>query len=194
MDDKTITKENPETVHKHKGLSLFFGILLITVGLFAINARIFISTTTIYFFGWILLIGGGAQCFASLYSGSWGKFFITLVTGIISAVVGLSIVVNPAISVQTFAMFVGLVFMADGLFKFTSSLMHRTRHWGWSSATGLLLFLLGTSIWYLRPDNLGLIGLLVGAGLILIGFITITNAYTHRPTEDRRETPTHSTA
>lgn len=179
MTDKT-------PIHNNKSLSLFFGILLIIIGLITINARIFVSQTTLYLFGWALFIGGGAECFASFYAGSLNKFFITLITGIISFVIGGIIVINPSLSSQTFAVLVSIVFIADGLFKIAQSVATRNQNWGWSLASGLILFLLGIGLWYVSPiGNIGLIGFIIGLAIVISGFVIITNAYPSPQTEYR---------
>lgn len=164
---------------KNKGFSLFFGVLLILIGLFTINSRIFISAITVYFLGWVLLIGGGAQAFASFYAGSWSKFFVTILTGVISFIIGGIIVVNPDLGTQTLTMLISVVFIVDGLFKIADSVATHTPRWGWNLTGGVLIFLLGVTLWLISPiGNVGLIGFFIGLAIIISGFLTISNAYT----------------
>lgn len=188
-----MTRENgTNVIHKHKGLSLFFGIILILVGLFTINARIFVSEVTVYFFGWVLLISGGAQCFASFYSGSWNNFFITLITGLISFIIGGTIVVNPNLSTQTFAILISIVLIVDGLFKIARSIAVHAEHWRWGIVTGIVIFLLGIVLWYISPTgNFGIIGFFIGLALVVGGFLTITNAYTDHEVVYKQKIATH---
>lgn len=169
-------------VHHHKFFSVFFGIVLILIGLFSINARIFISDITLYFLGWILLIGGGAHCFTSFYTGTWSRFFVTMFTGIISFIIGGIIVVNPELGSQTLFMLISLVLIVDGLFKMADAIATHTIRWLWSLIGGILIFLLGLSMWIISPiGNIGLIGFLIGLTLVISGFITITNSYKQQP-------------
>lgn len=169
-------------VNNHKGFSFFFGIVLILIGLFTINARVFISEITVYFLGWILLIGGGAQCFASFYAGNWSRFFVTMITGIISFIIGGIIVVNPELGSQTLFMLISIVLIVDGLFKVADSVATHTAHWLWSLIGGIIIFLLGVGMWMISPvSNIGIIGFLIGLTLVISGFITIINSYRHQP-------------
>lgn len=175
------------TVHRHKGLSLFFGIFLTILGLFTINARIFVSEITIYIFGWILLIGGGAQCFASLYGGKWKTFFVMIITGLISFIIGGAIVVNPHLNSQTIAILVSIVFIVQGLFQIAESIASRTEHWGWNFIAGVVLFLLGIILWVAGPiGNIGMIGFLIGVAIVISGFLTIISAYSRHTVISKR--------
>ncbi len=175
------------TVQQHKRLSLFFGILLILLGLFTSNARIFLSAITIYIFGWVLLIGGGAQCFASFYGGRWKNFFVMLITGLISFIIGGAIVVNPHLSSQTIAILVSIVFIVQGLLQIVESISSRTKQWMWDFITGIIFFVLGIVLWFASSlGNIGMIGFVIGIALVISGFLTIINAYTYHTTISKR--------
>lgn len=175
---------------QHPGFSLFIGILLIIAGIFALSAKFFIAASTIYFFGWILLITGFAQFFGSFFSGSWGNFFMLMVSGILSVIAGGFIVINPAVSIATFAVLVGIIFMIDGIYKFFTAFA-TTEHRGRKLTSGILLFFLGLIMWGQGPvGDLLIMGFLVGMYLIIEGFATITNAYAG----GRRHSGTHTTA
>lgn len=175
-----------QAMHQNRGLSIFLGILLIIGGLIALSSKVLFSVTTFYLFGWILLVSGAAQFFGSFFSGSWSRFFILLLTGVLSFIVGAVIIINPAISIGTIAVLLGVVFMIDGIFKIATSISMRTDNWGWRIAYGIVVFLLGLYMFTLGPiANLWILGLIIGFQLILSGVLMIANAYTEPQTSHR---------
>lgn len=151
-------------------MNIFLGVLLIALGVGTLWAQVFTTLASVYFLGWVLMIGGVAQMIYGISSGSWQKTFLFFVTGILSIGIGLAAVINPALSAVTFTLFIATLLLVSGTYRIISTLVIRNANWGWNLTGGILSLILGVSVILSWPvSGLFVIGLFVGAELIING-------------------------
>ena len=161
-------------IHRHWGLFLFEGIVLIVLGTLAVLVPAVASVAATIVFGWILLISGVVGLIATFRAqGSPGFVWslISAILGIAAGVILLSMPVQGALSL-TAVLIAFLLF--EGVTTVLFALEHRkgsSGRWSWVLTSGivdlvlgiiLLAGLPGTAVWAL--------GLLIGINMIFGGW------------------------
>lgn len=170
---------NNKSSSSSSGFNITFGIILMIIGLIILGAQTFTTFVSVLFLGWMLLIGGAAEFVYSFFSGSWLRFFMYLLIGVFSFIFGLIIITNPALSVATFTLLIGMLLLISGGYKIFSSLLVREENWGWYLVAGIVLVLLGISVLSGWPTTgLWVIGLFIGVEVFINGFLMIASTST----------------
>ncbi|TVQ07510.1 MAG: HdeD family acid-resistance protein [Leptolyngbya sp. DLM2.Bin27] len=122
--------------------------------------------------GWLVLIGGILQIVQAFQAGALGGKWLGLGVGAFYAIAGLYIVINPVKSAAVFALALGLLFIAEGIFTIIMAFGYRVgRSMSWFVAiNGIFTLILGILVingWPMR--SLWLIGLYVGISLLFSG-------------------------
>lgn len=159
-----------KSASSNKNMGIFLGILLAIIGFLALCSPVVTSFATIYFLGWILLIGGIARILQGLFSGHLDLALLGVFGGVLSLIVGLVIIYNPAITVATLTLLIGVLLMVSGGYRAVVSLFKRGYGWGWSFIWGILTFVIGLMIWQQWPmSDFWIIGFFVGLEFFLLG-------------------------
>lgn len=172
MDDVTAIKRN-------WGWVLALGFILIVLGIFALGSTIFVTLLSMIFFGCLLIISGIAQLSYLFFVKEGHHSTYLLVTGLLSAVVGLLILFHPEGSAVTITFLLAVFFIVSGLLRLFNSLLTHQKHMFWSMLYGIIVFLLGIIVLGDMPiAGLVFIGLMIGIELILngIGWIALAIA------------------
>lgn len=180
------------------GWFLAFGILLIVVGVLAINRPVLATLTTVEVFGLLLLFGAGAEIASSFWAMRWGGFFLHLLCGLLYMFIGAIILERPGLGAAGYTLMLAVFFVASGLFRMALALSQRFSGWGWTLFSGVISLALGILIWRDLPEAaFWVIGMFVGIDLIFIGWswvmlgLAVRSIPTHEP---RKDEPTHPVA
>lgn len=159
-------------LRKNWGWFLALGISLVILGVFAFGASVAMTLAGVFFFGWLLIVGGVLEAGHAFWrEKGWGGFFIDLLTGILYVVVGFMLVANPAASAVALTLLIALFLMFGGLFRIVVALCVRFHNWVWLLLHGVVNLLLGLLIWRQWPvSGLWVIGLFIGIDLLLNGW------------------------
>jgi len=164
-------------IHRHWGLFLLEGIVLIILGSLAILVPAVASLAATIFFGWILLVSGLVGLFATLrahQAPGFGWSLFSAITGMVAGAVLLALPVQGTVSL-TWVLIAFLI--VEGVASILYALEHRkssTGRWSWMLASGvidvvlgviLLAGLPGTAVWAL--------GLLVGINMLFGGWALV---------------------
>lgn len=171
--------EDLTAVKKNWGWILALGLILIVLGLFALGSTVFVSLLSIIFFGCLLIISGIAQLSYLFFVKEGHHSTYLLVTGLLSAVVGLLLLFHPAGGAITITLLLAMFFIVSGLLRLFNSLLTHQKHMFWSMLYGIIVFVLGILILANLPiAGLIFIGLMIGIELILngIGWIALAIA------------------
>lgn len=157
---------------------LFLGLLLILVGIFAIASPFFATLISLVILGWMLIFSGAVQTFYAFSTFRAGSFLTHLLLGILSVLLGLLIITQPAAAAVSFTLLIAFFFLAVGLFRIFSALFQRFESWGWVLLGGLIDVVLGILILIHWPSSaLWIIGLFVGIDFIFVGWAFVTGAW-----------------
>jgi uncharacterized membrane protein HdeD (DUF308 family) len=153
------------------GWLLALGIVLVVVGTGAVAAPLVATLASALVFGVLLLMGGIAQLVGAFWTRDWSGFFLSLLIGVIYAVLGLLFLRAPGDALLAMTLLLACGLMVGGLFRIIGSLMFQFPHWGWTLAGGVINLLLGIYIYSQWPlDSFIVIGLFVGIDLIFTGW------------------------
>ena len=153
------------------GWFLFLGVCLILAGVAAISYPVLATVSVAEVVGYVLLFGAGVEVASGIWGGSWGGFFLHLLGGLLYLFLGVLIIERPVQFAAASTLIMAVFFVASGLVRMLSALMHRFDSWGWMFVSGLVTFALGVMVWRQWPaDALWVIGTFVGIDLIFMGW------------------------
>ncbi|MBZ4422070.1 HdeD family acid-resistance protein [Myxococcus sp. RHSTA-1-4] len=158
------------------------GILVTLLGIVALGAAYLTSLVSAIFFGAMLTMMGIAEIVAAFrVRGSGGPFWLYLLGGILSTVVGLFVLVYPAAGLAALTLLLAGYFFASGLFHAITSLVDRYPRWGWDFLYGAVSIFLGVVVMSQWPISaVWLVGTMVGIGILFRGVSLIAGSLTLR--------------
>jgi uncharacterized membrane protein HdeD (DUF308 family) len=149
---------------------VILGVALILLGMAALSYSVLFTIASVEVFGFFLIIGAVILIGASFFTGSWGGFFLTLLTGALQLIAGVICVRHPLEAAVVSTMLLAVVFIVGGLFRIVFALSERFRSWPWVLLNGVVTLMLGLMIWAQLPfSGLWVIGTFLGIDLIFNG-------------------------
>ena len=150
------------------------GAALIGLGLLALGYSTLFTIATVEVIGFFLIFGGSLYTIGAFFTGSWGGFFLTLMTGVLQFVMGLLCVQHPAEAAIVYTLLMAAFFMVGGLFRIVAALSGAFRGRGWVLINGIITLALGVMIWQQSPiSGLWVIGTFIGVDLIFNGWLYV---------------------
>jgi uncharacterized membrane protein HdeD (DUF308 family) len=150
---------------------VILGASLVVLGIVALGSVVIASLAAAAAIGVLLLLGGAAEVVGAFWCRAWSGFFLELLSGVLSIVVGLLFLRAPVGALAALTLLVACFLMASGVFKIVAAVAYRFAAWGWSLASGVIDLILGVMIWQEWPASaLWVIGLFVGINLVFRGF------------------------
>jgi uncharacterized membrane protein HdeD (DUF308 family) len=172
-------------IRRHRGLFLFEGILLSTLGVIAVLVPALASFAATIFFGWILLLSGIAGLFTTFRARRLPGFWWSLLSAILGIVAGVLLIVWPVQGVFSLTTVLIAFLLLEGVLTIFYALEHRTGpiRWGYMLASGIVDLILGLILLVGLPGTaLWALGLLIGINMIFGGWALILMALS-APTE-----------
>ncbi len=187
----TRTFDNPliaglDEVRNSWGWFLALGILLTVLGVVCIVCDVTATFATVLVFGWLLLISGVFALVQAFTIGSWGGFFLYLLTALFRGFTGYLLVRYPVIGAESLTLLLGSLFIVGGLFRGIGSGMAKFPNWGWAVFSGIVSVVLGIMVlWQMPITGIWFIGFAVGVDLIVDGVAvtSFASALHHSPKE-----------
>ncbi len=150
---------------------VLLGVALVVLGTVALGSVVITSLAAAAVIGVLLLLGGVVESVGAFWCRGWSGFFLELLSGVLSVVVGLLFLRAPVGALASLTLLAACFLMAGGLFKIVGALSYRFAAWGWALAGGVIDLVLGVMIWREWPASaLWVIGLFVGINLLFRGF------------------------
>lgn len=170
-----------DAVKRNWGWFLALGIALIFLGTVALGSSVFMTIVSVAFLGLLLVIAGTLQAVHAFWRREWNGFFIDLLGGLLSLVVGLMMAANPAAGAVTLTLLISVFLMVTGVFRIVGCLAVRVHHWPWLMLSGIVNLILGIMIWRQWPlSGLWVIGLFVGIDMLFNGWSLVMLALSVR--------------
>lgn len=99
--------------------------------------------------GWFFIVLGGLQIIQSFQVQGWGGFLWALLFGILSLVVGISLVFNPLAGMVSLTLLVAVLLLATGATKlFYAFSLRPVTGWGWVLLSAVVSLVLAALIFY----------------------------------------------
>jgi len=150
---------------------VLLGVALVVLGFIALGSVFVASLATAVVIGALLLVGGVAETIGAFWSRGWSGFFLHLLSGVLSIVVGVLFLRAPLDALLALTLLLACLLMVSGIFKIVAALSYRFGAWGWPLVSGAIDVILGVLIWQGWPASaLWVIGLFVGISLVFRGF------------------------
>lgn len=163
-----------DAIKRNWGWFLTLGIVLVVLGFLAIAAAAYTSLVTIVVLGCLFFVGGLVKLVYSFWAREWNGFLLSLLGGLLYAVVGLLMLAKPLSALAALTLLVGALFLVSGVFKIIASIVLRFEHWGWMLFSGIISLILGGMILAEWPvSSLWVIGLFVGIDMVFFGWTYI---------------------
>jgi len=183
--EQAIQLTGSDELRRHWGWYLALGIVLIVLGMIAIGSTFLMTIASVFFFGWLLIVGGVIEAIHAFWHKRWAGFFLDLLTGILYVIAGWMMVTNPAGSALLLTLIIAMFLVFTGVFRIVAALVARYPHWGWVLFNGIISLLLGVMIWRQWPySGLWVIGLFVGIEMLLNGWSLVMLSFAGRRLPD----------
>ena len=168
-------------LRRHWGWYLILGIVLIVLGTIALGSALVMTIASVFFFGWLLIVGGVMEVIHAFWHKRWAGFFLDLLTGALYVVVGWMMVTNPKESALLLTLIIAMFLVFEGVFRMVAALTARYPHWGWVLLNGVISLVLGVMIWRQWPySGLWVIGLFVGIEMLFNGWSLVMLSFAGR--------------
>ena len=164
-------------IHRHWGLFLLEGILLIVLGSLAVLVPAVASVAATIVFGWILLLSGVIGLITTLRARQAPGFGWALVSAIIAIAAGVVLLAMPVQGTLSLTAVLIAFLLVEGVVSILYAFEHRkglSGRWSWMLASGIIDVVLalilmaglpGTAVWAL--------GLLIGINMIFGGWALV---------------------
>jgi uncharacterized membrane protein HdeD (DUF308 family) len=151
---------------------LFLGIAFLILGIIGLSRAFTLTIASVYFFGFLILIGGAIQLFESFKCKGWKGFIWHLIISIIYILVGIQIIARPLVATTFITLMIAIGIILVGILRIVMAIQHRgLPNWGWPLFSGIVSILLGLVIAARWPvSGLFVIGLFVAIELIIHGW------------------------
>lgn len=171
--------------------------MLIILGSIALSSAFITTMATVMLFGVLMIAAGIAQIVHAFYTSEWTGFFGYVVLGILGAVIGWLMLMNPTIGAVSLTLLFATFFIASGLFKIASALMYDMAHKGWVIFSGIVSLALGLLVFAQWPESsLWIIGLFIAIDMIFTGWTYVMFSFMMRKgctlTQPKDSTPKHA--
>jgi len=154
-----------------RGWCIFWGILLIVTGILALLMPEIAALATVLTLAWLLTFAGGVEIVHAFQTRHRNGFGWKLASGIVTLLLGLSVLVFPVAGVATLALWIGAFVFAGGIVRLVLAFRVKpAKGWGWVLFDGLLSIVVGGLIaWGWPATSIPFIGLLTGFWLLFAG-------------------------
>lgn len=161
---------------KNAGLFIFWGVLLVILGILALYYVNFTTLFSVIFLGFLFFAGGiivGIDTF-TFWWGKWPSFFLHLLMAFLYIAAGITLINSPILGSISITLFLGIFYFVLGIIRIALSLYLRSPRWGWSFFNGVISLLLGALILAQWPaSGLFILGIFVGIDLLFSGWAYI---------------------
>ena len=166
-----------ESLRAHWRLFLLQGVIMIVLGVLALAAPILATIAVDIYLGWLFVISGVVGLAAMLSVHNVPGFLWSLVTALLSLVVGGLLLWNPIEGVLSLTIVLTVFFIVEGIFQAVAAFTYRDGmpgSWGWMLASGLADLALAAIIVMGWPGSVAwVLGLLAGINLLTSGWAIV---------------------
>jgi uncharacterized membrane protein HdeD (DUF308 family) len=164
---------------RHWGWLLFFGVLMVVAGVFAVAWPGPTVVVLAILFGIQILVSGifsFINAFAADESG--GMRVWNVILGLLGIVIGLYAIRHIIVSVVALALLIGIYWVAYGIAQVYSAIAHREQpHRGWMGFIGALSVIAGLIVIAWPGPSLVTLALVLGVWLLIYGVMEIFMAF-----------------
>jgi uncharacterized membrane protein HdeD (DUF308 family) len=158
---------------KRTGWDVLLGLVLVVTGAVVLGDVVVASVVSVLFVGWTLLLGGAFAVVLALFRIGRGGFWIGLLNGALTLVVGLVFVRNPGVTLLALSLVAGALLVGGGLVRVVLAI-REPEHRLLLVLSGVASVVLGLMIVNRWPESaLWLLGTLLGIQIVVDGLLLI---------------------
>jgi uncharacterized membrane protein HdeD (DUF308 family) len=159
-------------VKQNWGWMLALGILFILLGTIGLGYTFSLTIASVFFFGILLLVGGGMQLVHTFKCQGWKCRIWHVLLALLYILVGADIMARPLVASVVLTLLLAGGITALGIVRIVMAFQIRgTKNWGWLLFSGVISVLLGVMIATRWPvSGLWVIGLFVAIEMIMHGW------------------------
>jgi uncharacterized membrane protein HdeD (DUF308 family) len=191
-----LISEERAMLRRNWGWFVAVGVVLTLLG---IAGLVFVGATTllaVIFIGWFFLVGGVLEITHAILRKGWQGFWLDLLSGVLTTLAGLFVLLRPAEGATILTMLLGILFVIGGILRIGVGLATRNPYSGWFVLQGVVSLILGGMIIAQWPESaIWVIGTLLAIDLLLTGLRLISFGFEARKLvpigcmEERRSPP-----
>jgi uncharacterized membrane protein HdeD (DUF308 family) len=154
------------------GWFVALGAAFLVLGAIAFFNMFVATVASVYFVGWLMLIGAAVEIAHAFGVKTWSSFFWWLLSGLAYAVAGIVALINPLLASAVLTLILAIALVAGGVLRIWVGMKARPdANWGWVVAGGVITLLLGLIIAIGWPVNsLWTLGMFLAIDLIFQGW------------------------
>jgi uncharacterized membrane protein HdeD (DUF308 family) len=124
---------------------LLLGVLIVLLGFVFLSSYLGMVAVTFYvmFFGFLLILSGGAQIAHGFLTRRWGGFFLHLLLGLLDIFIGVIFVRNPGAGADVLALLLTFYLIVGGFSQIATAAVRRYPHRIWLYLGGGVTVVLG---------------------------------------------------
>ena len=168
-----MTTQTPMRTHSthSRGWVVVWGILLIVTGVLALLMPGVAALATALTLAWLLVFAGVVELVHAIQTRTRPGFGWKLASGIITLLLGLSLLLFPVAGIASLALLIGAFIFAGGISRLILAFRIRPQKgWGWVLFDALLSIVIGALIaWGWPASSMAFIGVLTGVWLLFTG-------------------------
>lgn len=151
------------------GWDILWGLLLVVAGIAILVHAVAATVISVFFFGWLAVIGGLVGLVAGLFRIGKGGFWPAIISGALLLVLGIVILRNPAVTAATLTLLAGTVFLMGGVIRLVAA-FQIDQNRGVMIFSGIVSLVLGLIVVLnLLEASLILLGTLLGVQALVDG-------------------------
>jgi uncharacterized membrane protein HdeD (DUF308 family) len=161
-----------------RGWFIALGVVLVILGLIALYNAVDATIVTTIIVGWLLEIAGIANVIGAFTTNiGTGWRIVQALLGILYVIVGFNIAADPLAGAIALTIVVGVMLIADGVFRLVATLMDRPANSVWMIILAIVNILFGIWVWTNIPISGVVIGVFVGVQLLVAGIAWIVAGF-----------------
>jgi uncharacterized membrane protein HdeD (DUF308 family) len=114
-------------VQKNWKWLLFLGIVFIVLGTIGLGRAFALTVASVYFFGFLLLIGGGIQLVESFKCKGWKSILLHVLIAVLYMLVGIEIIARPMVASAFLTLMLAVGIILVGVVRIVIAIQHRGR-------------------------------------------------------------------
>jgi uncharacterized membrane protein HdeD (DUF308 family) len=151
------------------GWDIVWGLLLIVAGIAILVHAVAATVISVFFFGWLAVIGGLVGLVAGLFRIGKGGFWPAVISGALLLVLGIVILRNPGVAVASLTLLAGTLFLMGGVIRLVAA-FQIDQNRGVMIFSGVVSLVLGLIVVFnLLEASLILLGTLLGVQALVDG-------------------------
>jgi uncharacterized membrane protein HdeD (DUF308 family) len=151
-----------------------FGVALIILGMIALGSPVLVTLGTMVMIGWLMIFAGTLQILHGFTNRATDGFFVDLLAGILSTVVGILIVGHPGATGGALTLMIAMLLLIGGCFRIFVAFSIRYLNGTWLLIHGILSIVLAVIILQDWPlSGQWVIGTFIGIDMIFNGWTLV---------------------